>query len=66
MMEECPGFVRMMYRFGIVNGLEEVQEQFNLISQSLTPSGHVNIDLKGFISHNKKNRTNVKVNYSRL
>lgn len=37
-----------------------------LTNTGFDPSAHVNIDLKGFISHNKKNRTNVKVNYTKI
>ena len=66
-IEEYPGFVRLMYRFYNDYDLDEMKQQFtNIVNQGFTPSAHVNVDLKGFISHNKKNRTNVKVNYSRL
>ena len=39
-------------------------EQF--LSTGFNPSTHVSLDLKGFVAHNKKNRTNVKVNYTKI
>lgn len=43
------------------NQVLQIFENNNLWLQS-----HVNFDLKGIVSHNKKNRTNVKVDYAKF
>ena len=37
-----------------------------LENNDFDPSFHASFDIKGFISHNKKNRTNVKVDYAKF
>ena len=39
---------------------------FAMEANNFDPEAHVSFDIKGFISHNKKNRANVKVDYAKV
>lgn len=59
-----------MYRFFLPPEDEEVAH-FNQMLQIFKNNGlafqaHANFDIKGQISHNKKNRVNVKVDYAKF
>lgn len=65
-MEEHIGFVRLLYRFYHQGDFAEMSEHIEqFLASGFNPSANINIDLKGYVSHNKKNRTNVKVNYAK-
>lgn len=42
----------------------EVMQSFE--NNNLRFQSHLNFDVKGIVSHNKKNRTNVKVDYAQF
>ena len=57
----------MTDRFFYDEELSEMNQQLEqFMNTGLNPSTHVSLDLKGFVAHNKKNRTNVKVNYTKV
>ena len=57
----------MIFRFFSDDDFSEVNQQLEqFMNTGLNPTTHVSLDLKGFVAHNKKNRTNVKVNYTKV
>lgn len=65
-MEQHTGFIRLMYTFDLSGDHEfdEIKESLQaLVNNDFDVTTDITFDLKGFVSHNKKNRTNVKVDY---
>ena len=69
-IEEHSGFVRLIYWLRVDyehNEVVELNENLQALENNdFDPTFHASYDIKGFISHNKKNRTNVKVDYAKF
>lgn len=62
--------IRLIYRF-LIDAEDEDVSKFNQMLQifennNLVMQANASFDIKGQISHNKKNRVNVKVDYAKF
>ena len=66
-VEQHTGFIRVIYWMLVkrqCNSILDLNKDLEIMrSHEFDPKLKVHYDLKGSISHNKKNRTNVKVDY---
>ncbi len=64
-IKSLPGEIQITYRF-FAAIIDEELKQFLLSNISKFNTFHMNVLLKGYVSHSLKNRANVKVDYSRF